>query len=206
MADNPQVTMTTEEFATAQRMLQVVRGQIALLKRKVDRRDANWRLAATDKQTFFYSSDDNGVINFHSDSSFVAEQIFVYGMPGCDRMFLSIEDVSSGRGYTRAQEPNFTDPTDVVTKLDGIWIPPTAWAPTVPYVEVDPVGSFTPAFWNFDHVATLETELAVARGGSLKFRFRHSSDGSFHPNGYSSLPGGNPNLNYVVTLIGYKVY
>ena len=214
MADCAEVSITREELLTAQRMLKVVDEQLVILKRRAERKNADWRLAPTDKQLFFYSSDSRGIMQFQSDSSFVAEQIFVYGMPFGSEEFMSIEDMASGRALTQAQEPIFTDATDTTSKVDGIWIPPSAWAPTLPgsYFGSDSLTADS-ALWNFDHVATLETDFVVARSGALRFRFRHSADGYFRPGGG---PGGVPNtgipqavqpaLNYTVTLVGYKVY
>lgn len=197
------MTMTPEEFVSAQRMLKVLDDQLALMRRRADLLSRDWTLSPTDRQAFFYASDAQGVMRFHSNSSFVAEQIFVYNampssVPSYQLSFLSIEDVSSGRGLTVAQEPNFADTTDVTTKLNGIWIPPSAWAPT--RTSGYDLGDVT---WNFDHVATLETDFVVARGGALRFRFRHSADGRFWP---SDNPTGVAPLYYTVVLVGYKVY
>lgn len=198
MADGQEL-MTTEEYASAQRMLKVLDEQIASLKKKVDRCNEDWSRNPTDKQAFFYSSDSQGMLKFHSDSSFVAEQIFVYGSPLGGRTFLSIEDVASGRKLTTAQEPSFVDNTDTTTKFNGIWIPPSAWCPTLPFTNND--GYDDLVAWNFDHVAVMETEFVVARGGALRFRFRHDQDGWLRPNTTVVPP-----LNYTVTLVGYKVY
>jgi hypothetical protein len=203
MADNPEVSkLSPADLATARRMLQVLDEQIAVLKARHDRCTEDWSLSPLDRQVFMYSSDEEGVINFHSDSSFVAEQLFVYACPRGDRAFLSVEDMSNfGREVTRAQEPQYSQPRDTSTKLDTIWIPPSAWMPTLP------AGG---SIWSFDAVAMLETEFVVARGGAMRFRFRHSEDGLFRPESPVTFASGSPvaipSLNYTVTLIGYKVY
>lgn len=210
---------TDDDLVTAQRMLKVLDDQIMVLKRRVDRCKKDWTMLPTDRQAFFYSSNNNGIIQFHSDSEFVAEQIFVYGNPDGGRTFLSIEDLSAGRKLTTAQEPNFNDPslskfadpydTFLTNKATEIWIPPSAWAPTIPYTDVSPLYTIgLQPIWNFDHIATFETDFVVARGGALRFRFRHAGDGSFYPftTTYPDNRGAIPPLNYTVTLIGYKVY
>lgn len=209
MADGSEL-MTREEYLAAQRMLKVLDDQLGVMKDQIRRLEKPWSMSPTDRQAFFYSSDSQGLMKFQSDSSFVAEQIFVYTMPVGGKAFLSIEDMSSGRGLTTAQEPPFDELTNTSTKINGIWIPPSAWAPV--NLESSERGyGYNTKFLNFDHVATLETDFVVARSGVLRFRFRHSADGEFRPFDPSKpvVGGGTvvvPPLNYTVTLVGYKVY
>lgn len=211
MADGSEL-MTREEYVAAQRMLKVLDDQLGIMKEQIARREKPWTMSPTDRQAFFYSSDDKGLMRFQSDSSFVAEQIFVYTMPIGGKAFLSIEDMSSGRGLTVAQEPPFNDLTNTTTKIDGIWIPPSAWTPVnLTGPERGDTSTYVPKFLNFDHVVTLETDFVVARSGVMRFRFRHSADGEFRPFDPSKPNplGGTvlvPPLNYAVVLVGYKVY